>query len=79
MKADLVFLCDRIPTISTQLKIIASVKAASGTGQNQEADSMLVKNAQNLMDAVERTVRSCEIASMKQFDTAQTVTKAAIL
>lgn len=50
MKADLLFLCDRLPTLSTQLKIIASVKAASTSDNESEADAMLVKNAQNLMD-----------------------------
>lgn len=98
MKADLLYLCDRIPTISTQLKIISSVKAAAGAGATHDADAMLVKNAQNLMDgkggrggegggeggevavsnlfffsdnphaaAVQKTVRACEAASIKQF------------
>ncbi len=70
MKADLLFLCDRIPTISTQLKIIASVKAAAVGGDTTDADAMLVKNAQNLMDAVQKTVRACEAASLKQMSTA---------
>jgi len=46
IKTDLLYLCDRIPTISTQLKIISSVKAAAVSGDNREADAMLVKNAQ---------------------------------
>eukprot|EP00730_Choanoeca_flexa_P014388 TRINITY_DN6275_c0_g1_i1.p1 TRINITY_DN6275_c0_g1~~TRINITY_DN6275_c0_g1_i1.p1 ORF type:complete len:868 (+),score=296.92 TRINITY_DN6275_c0_g1_i1:229-2832(+) len=68
LKADLLYLCDRLPTISTQLKIIASVKAASAsqTG-NAEADNMLIKNAQNLMETVGRMVRAAEAASMKTF------------
>eukprot|EP00048_Salpingoeca_helianthica_P020212 m.5458 g.5458 ORF g.5458 m.5458 type:complete len:866 (-) comp4536_c0_seq1:83-2680(-) len=69
LKADLLYLCERVPSISTQLKIISSVKAAA-TGDSDDADAMLVKNAQNLMDAVQRTVRACEAASIKTVDTA---------
>eukprot|EP01147_Barroeca_monosierra_P008162 gene8162-796_t len=77
LKADLLYFCDRLPTISTQLKIIASVKAASSS-HSSDADAMLVKNAQNLMDTVQRTVRACEAASMKQFSTAVNTVMTAI-
>eukprot|EP00043_Microstomoeca_roanoka_P010534 m.99948 g.99948 ORF g.99948 m.99948 type:complete len:845 (-) comp14918_c0_seq4:93-2627(-) len=77
LKADLLFLCDRLPTISTQLKIIASVKAAS-SHQSSEADAMLVNNAQNLMDTVQRTVRACEAASLKLFSSAASTAVTAI-
>ncbi len=66
LKADLFFLCDRIPTIATQLKIIASVKAAAVGGAASDADALLVSSAQNLMDAVHKTVKACEAASLKQ-------------
>ncbi|EGD78240.1 hypothetical protein PTSG_09306 [Salpingoeca rosetta] len=77
LKADLLYLCDRLPTISTQLKIIASVKAASSS-QSSDADAMLIKNAQNLMDTVQRTVRACEAASLKLFTAAANTAVAAI-
>ena len=41
---------------------------AAATADSLEADAMLVKNAQNLMDAVQRTVRACEVASLRQTD-----------
>eukprot|EP00045_Choanoeca_perplexa_P011866 m.127199 g.127199 ORF g.127199 m.127199 type:complete len:854 (+) comp15798_c0_seq1:147-2708(+) len=79
LKADLLYLCDRLPTISTQLKIIASVKAASASQNgNAEADNMLVKNAQNLMETVMRTVRASEAASMKTFATTASAATAGI-
>jgi vinculin len=78
LKSDLLFLCDRLPTIATQLKIIASVKAASGNTDDPEADSMLVKNANNLMETVQRTVRACEAASLKSFKQSANVAMSAI-
>lgn len=66
---------DRIPTISTQLRILSTVKAAS-LGDNAEmskedeeaaeqATEMLVHNAQNLMMSVKDTVRYAEAASIR--------------
>eukprot|EP00051_Salpingoeca_urceolata_P027629 m.482435 g.482435 ORF g.482435 m.482435 type:complete len:818 (+) comp22546_c0_seq1:212-2665(+) len=78
LRADLLYICDRIPTISTQLKIIASVKAASRSQDTAETDAMLVKNAQNLMDAVTRAVKACEIASLKRFGAAADVAAVAM-
>ena len=59
---------DKIPTISTQLRILSTVKAASlgdstemtnqGEEDAEQATEMLVHNAQNLMMAVKDTV-SC--------------------
>ncbi|KAL1447578.1 hypothetical protein MTO96_044246, partial [Rhipicephalus appendiculatus] len=61
--------CERIPTIGTQLRILSTVKAtmlgAQGTEEDQEATDMLVGNAQNLMQSVKETVRACEAASIK--------------
>lgn len=61
--------CERIPTIGTQLKILSTVKAtmlgAQGTEEDQEATDMLVGNAQNLMQSVKETVRAAEAASIK--------------
>jgi len=66
---------DRIPTISTQLRILSTVKAAS-LGDNTEmtkeeeeaaeqATEMLVHNAQNLMLSVKDTVKYAEAASIR--------------
>lgn len=61
--------CERIPTIGTQLRILSTVKAtmlgAQGSEEDQEATDMLVGNAQNLMQSVKETVRACEAASIK--------------
>ncbi|XP_061178094.1 vinculin-like isoform X2 [Saccostrea echinata] len=69
MRKNLLQVCERIPTIGTQLKILSTVKAtmlgAQGSKEDQEATEMLVGNAQNLMQAVKETVRSAEAASIK--------------
>ncbi|BFZ04162.1 hypothetical protein BsWGS_07200 [Bradybaena similaris] len=69
MRMNLLNVCERIPTIGTQLKILSTVKAtmlgAQGSEEDQEATEMLVGNAQNLMQAVKETVRSAEAASIK--------------
>ena len=53
-QSDLRRLCERIPSIGIQLKILASVKAAGmGNDDHQDpagAETMLIVNAQNLMD-----------------------------
>lgn len=60
---------ERIPTISTQLKILATVKAtmfgAEDAQADQEATEMLVGCAENLMSAVRQTVKETEAASVK--------------
>jgi len=69
MRTNLLQVCERIPTIGTQLKILSTVKAtmlgAQGTEEDQEATDMLVGNAQNLMQSVKETVRAAEAASIK--------------
>lgn len=69
MRTNILQECERIPTIGTQLKILSTVKAtmlgAQATEEDQEATDMLVGNAQNLMQSVKETVRSCEAASIK--------------
>ncbi|KAK3594112.1 hypothetical protein CHS0354_040882 [Potamilus streckersoni] len=69
MRLNLLQVCERIPTIGTQLKILSTVKAtmlgAQGSEEDQEATEMLVGNAQNLMQAVKETVRAAEAASIK--------------
>ncbi|MCP9265659.1 Vinculin [Dirofilaria immitis] len=72
--------CERIPTIATQLKILSTVKATmlgsqatigpygqpiDGSEEDEEAMQQLVLNAQNLMQSVKDTVRAAEAASIK--------------
>ncbi|XP_077549328.1 vinculin isoform X7 [Haemaphysalis longicornis] len=69
IRTNILQVCERIPTIGTQLRILSTVKAtmlgAQGTEEDQEATDMLVGNAQNLMQSVKETVRACEAASIK--------------
>ncbi|XP_033120194.1 vinculin-like isoform X3 [Anneissia japonica] len=69
MKTNLFQVCERIPTMATQLKILSTVKAtmlgSQDTEEDQEATEMLVGNAQNLMQSVKETVRAAEAASIK--------------
>ncbi|UYV84950.1 VCL [Cordylochernes scorpioides] len=66
MRMNILQVCERIPTIGTQLRILSTVKAtmlgAHGTEEDREATEMLVGNAQNLMQSVKETVRACEAA-----------------
>ncbi|XP_065919621.1 vinculin-like [Dysidea avara] len=64
MKYTLEQSAELIPTLGTQLTIIATVKASSAPS-DISADVMLVKNAQNLMEAVIKTMREAEAACMK--------------
>lgn len=56
IRTNLLQVCERIPTIGTQLKILSTVKAtmlgAQGSDEDREATEMLVGNAQNLMQSV---------------------------
>ncbi|GFQ79877.1 vinculin [Trichonephila clavata] len=69
MRTNILQVCERIPTIGTQLRILSTVKATmlagQGTDEDLEATEMLVGNAQNLMQSVKETVRACEAASIK--------------
>ncbi|CAH0687078.1 unnamed protein product [Chilo suppressalis] len=69
IRTNLLQVCERIPTIGTQLKILSTVKAtmlgAQGSEEDQEATEMLVGNAQNLMQSVKETVKAAEGASIK--------------
>lgn len=60
---------ERIPTISTQLKIVATVKAtmigANDPKADMEATETLVGCAENLMGAVRQAVKETEAASVK--------------
>ncbi|XP_047516631.1 vinculin isoform X3 [Pieris napi] len=76
IRTNLLQVCERIPTIGTQLKILSTVKATMlgaqvgmaeyrGSEEDQEATEMLVGNAQNLMQSVKETVKAAEGASIK--------------
>lgn len=80
MRMTLLQICERIPTIATQLKILSTVKATmlgsqaaigpygepiDGTEEDEEAMEQLVLNAQNLMQSVKDTVRAAEAATIK--------------
>nr|XP_022907079.1 vinculin isoform X7 [Onthophagus taurus] len=69
IRTNLLQVCERIPTIATQLKILSTVKAtmlgAQGSEEDREATEMLEGNAQNLMQSVKETVRAAEGASIK--------------
>uniref|UniRef100_A0A8C4NH82 Vinculin n=1 Tax=Eptatretus burgeri TaxID=7764 RepID=A0A8C4NH82_EPTBU len=70
IRTNLLQVCERIPTISTQLKILSTVKATMlgrniSSEESEQATEMLVHNAQNLMLSVKETVREAEAASIK--------------
>ncbi|CAJ0579773.1 unnamed protein product, partial [Mesorhabditis spiculigera] len=80
MRMTLLQVCERIPTIATQLKILSTVKATmlgsaatigpygqpiDGSEEDEEAMQQLCLNAQNLMQSVKDTVRAAEAASIK--------------
>ena len=75
IKNDMRRTLDKIPTISTQLRILSTVKAASLGDRSdmskeeedaaEQATEMLVLNAQNLMMSVKEAVRYAEAASIR--------------
>jgi len=75
IRVDMIKTLERIPTVSTQLRILSTVKAASlGDSTDlskddedaaQQATELLVHNAQNLMMAVKDTVKYAEAASIR--------------
>ncbi|XP_061380258.1 talin-B-like isoform X3 [Danaus plexippus] len=69
IRTNLLQVCERIPTISGQLKMLTTVKGASlgqqGTAEDKEAMNMLVGNAQNLMISIQEVVSAAESASVK--------------
>ncbi|XP_047540885.1 uncharacterized protein LOC125073828 isoform X3 [Vanessa atalanta] len=69
IRTNLLQVCDRIPTISGQLKMLTTVKSSSlghqGSVEDQEAMNMLVGNAQNLMISIQEVVKAAASASVK--------------
>ncbi|XP_041983388.1 talin-2-like isoform X2 [Aricia agestis] len=69
IRTNLLQVCDKIPTIGGQLKILTTVKGSSlghqGSFEDQEAMNMLVCNAQNLMKSIQEVVAAAASASVK--------------
>ncbi|KAJ8705175.1 hypothetical protein PYW07_011002 [Mythimna separata] len=69
IKTNLLQTCERIPTISGQLKMLTTVKGFSlgrhGTQEDKEALDMLVGNAQRLMLSIQDVVKGAASASVK--------------
>lgn len=61
--------CERIPTMGTQLSILCTVKATmlgcQATEEDQNATDMLEGNAKFIMDSIKETIKACESASIK--------------
>jgi len=70
IRTNLLQVCEKIPTLGTQLRVMSTVKATMmgnnmDTEEDQEAMDMLVFNAQKLNQAVKETVRAAEAASIR--------------
>ncbi|CAK1595339.1 unnamed protein product [Parnassius mnemosyne] len=69
IRNNLLQICDRIPTISGQLKMLTTIKGSFlgrlGNQEDKEALNMLVDNAQNLMQSVQEVVSAAASASVK--------------
>lgn len=70
IRTNLLQVCEKIPTLGTQLRVLSTVKATMmgqnmDTEEDQEAMDMLVFNAQKLNSAVKETVRAAESASIR--------------
>ena len=62
--------CEKIPTLGTQLRVMSTVKATMmnntmDTEEDQDAMDMLIGNAQKLNQAVKETVKAAEAASIR--------------
>jgi len=70
IRTNLLQVCEKIPTLGTQLRVISTVKATMmnntmQTEEDQEAMEMLEYNAHRLNEAVKETVHAAESASIK--------------
>ncbi|CAF4924673.1 unnamed protein product [Pieris macdunnoughi] len=69
IRNNLLQVCQRIPLISGQLKMLTTVKGSTlgkqGSEEDKEAMNMLVGNAQNLMTSIQEIVKVAESASVK--------------
>lgn len=62
---------ENMTMVSQQLKIVAAVKAAEP--KDPDSEKQLILCSQNLMNAVKRTLTSCEVASIRAFRQAANV------
>nr|XP_060510896.1 uncharacterized protein LOC132692451 isoform X2 [Panthera onca] len=60
---ELLCVVDQIQTMSSQLRIISSVKAS--LARSRSSEELLLENAQQLLRAVSKTVRTTEAASLR--------------
>ncbi|XP_069869395.1 uncharacterized protein [Dipodomys merriami] len=60
---ELLCMVEQIQTMSNQLRIISSVKAS--LERSKSSEELLVENAQQLLQAVSKTVRAAEAASLR--------------
>eukprot|EP00095_Tigriopus_kingsejongensis_P003227 maker-scaffold547_size140190-snap-gene-0.23 protein:Tk03227 transcript:maker-scaffold547_size140190-snap-gene-0.23-mRNA-1 annotation:"Vinculin" len=70
IRTNLLQVCEKIPTLGTQLRVLTTVKATMmsenvETPEDQEAMDMLVFNAEKLNQAVRETVGAAESASIR--------------
>ncbi|CAH2268426.1 jg16857 [Pararge aegeria aegeria] len=68
IRTNLLQVCEQIPTISGQLKMLITVKGSSfgqGSKEDKEAMNTLVGNAQNLMTSIQEVVKAAASASVK--------------
>ncbi|XP_063370070.1 talin-1-like [Cydia amplana] len=69
IRTNLLQVCDQIPTISGQLKMLTTVKGSflghQGSEEDIEAMNMLIGNAQNLMMSIQDVVKAAASASVK--------------
>ncbi|KAB0398680.1 hypothetical protein E2I00_016621 [Balaenoptera physalus] len=60
---ELLYMVEQIQTMSSQLRVISSVKAS--LARSKSSEELLVENAQRLLRAVSKTVRAAEAASLR--------------
>ncbi|XP_054945099.1 uncharacterized protein [Physeter macrocephalus] len=60
---ELLYMVEQIQTMSSQLRIISSVKAS--LARSKSSEELLVENAQQLLRAVSKTVKAAEAASLR--------------
>ncbi|XP_071749315.1 vinculin isoform X2 [Lepeophtheirus salmonis] len=70
IRVNLLQVCEKIPTLGTQLRVLSTVKATMmgakmDSEEDQQAMDILVFNAQKLNQAVKETVRAAESASIR--------------
>ncbi|KAI6654324.1 alpha-catenin [Oopsacas minuta] len=63
MRSNLKYYADMLPTFTNQLRILADVKASMPN--DRSADTMLTKNAENLIKAVSKTIEAAEATCVK--------------